>query len=328
MRRSCLSFWSLLVTALLSATVMAADLDEQYLRSAVTAMNQANVYIRDGQFITAEALLSRAVERFPRDQELRVQFAEFYLARERWGAAQLQLKKAQEFGTRPDIENHLRQLDERFEKLTSSYNRSFSLAQRATDDGFYDTAIAIANISIQKYPNRDALYNERARALLEKGQLDAAENDAMRATQLNPKNEEAFRLVEAIRARRQAQTSEELQEWISIAKDKVGDFIVTFLALFMAFVTNSLIAPVMLRIKLNNARRLFEKGNYDEFTDLIEGLLDEENFAPIRTNFQFLLNQKTYDEAREILNKYVNTPDRLPTLLRILERENEKLAAG
>ncbi|MEM7364589.1 MAG: tetratricopeptide repeat protein [Pseudomonadota bacterium] len=305
-----------------------AAVDDEHLRTAASAMNQANVYIQEQRFITAEALLSKAVERFPDNQDLRVQFGEFYLAREQWGAAQVQLEAAQMFGTRPDIEKHLNDLDERFEKLTSSYNRSFSYAQRATNDGFFDTTIAITDIAIQKYPDRDALYNERARALLEKGLLDEAENDAMRATQLNPKNEEAFRLVEAIRARRQAQTSEELQEWISIAKDKVGDFIVTFLALFMAFVTNSLIEPVMLRIKLNNARRLFDKGDYDEFTDLIEGLLDEENFSPIRKNFQFLLNQKSYDEARDILNKYVNTPDRLPTLLRILERENEKLAAN
>ena len=316
-----------MVLALLPIVTSAADSEEQYLRTAVTAMNQANVYIRNEQYITAEALLSSAVERFPDNQDLRVLFGEFYIARERWGAAQNQLDKAQEFGTRPDIEKHLDDLDARFEKLTSSYNRAFSYTQRATDDGFYDTAIAIADVAIQKYPDRDGLYNERARALLEKGQLDNAENDAMRATQLNPKNEEAFRLVEAIRARRQAQTSEELQEWISIAKDKVGDFIVTFLALFMAFVTNSLIAPIMLRFKLNNARRLFEKGNYDEFTDLIEGLLDEENFSPIRKNFQFLLNQKSYDEARDILNKYVNTPERLPTLPRILEREHEKFAA-
>ena len=117
---------------------------------------------------------------------------------------------------------------------------------------------------------------------------------------------------------------EELAEWISIAKDKVGDFIVTFLALFAAFVTNSLIAPVILRYKLNRSRRSFERGEYDEFTDLMEALLDLEHFGPIRTNFQFLLDRRTYEEAKEILNSYVNTVERLPTLLRILEREHEK----
>ena len=46
---------------------------------------------------------------------------------------------------------------------------------------------------------------------------------------------------------------------------------------------------------------------------------------PLRANFRFLLAQKSYPEAKELLNKYVNTLERLPTLLRILERENEKL---
>ncbi|MFT7384998.1 MAG: hypothetical protein ACI90G_002586, partial [Urechidicola sp.] len=114
-------------------------------------------------------------------------------------------------------------------------------------------------------------------------------------------------------------------EWISIAKDKVGDFIVTFLALFAAFLTSSLLSPVALRLKLVRARKAFELGNYDDFTDLIEGLLDEENFVPLRANFRFMLAQKTYPEAQNILNKYVNTLERLPTLLRILKRENEKL---
>ena len=160
--------------------------------------------------------------------------------------------------------------------------------------------------------------------MYETGQLDRAEIAFRIALGINPQNEVARSFVETIRATETAQTSEEMAEWISIAKDKVGDFIVTFLALFTAFATNSLIAPLILQYKLSRSRRSFERGEYDEFTDLMEALLDLEHFGPIRTNFQFLLHQRTYEEAKTILNSYVNTVERLPTLLRILEREHEK----
>ena len=148
----------------------------------------------------------------------------------------------------------------------------------------------------------------------------------MQALKINPQNTIAQSFIEDIRNIDEAQTSEELAEWISIAKDKIGDFVVTFLALFAAFLVNSFIAPLHLKLRLNRSRRSLEQGDYDEFTDLMEGLLDLEDFAPIRKNFQFLLGKVTYEEAKEILNRYVNTLDRLPTLLRILEREHEKLS--
>ena len=69
----------------------------------------------------------------------------------------------------------------------------------------------------------------------------------------------------------------------------------------------------------------FEGGDYDEFTDLIEGLLDQEKFAMLRSNFRFVLHNKSYDDAKEILQRFVVTPERLPSLLHILDREHEKM---
>jgi tetratricopeptide (TPR) repeat protein len=225
----------------------------------------------------------------------------------------------------PRLEVLLAKVRQRFEKFTVNKNMAVVVLQKETDAGNYATAIAVARLALQKFPDDELLYTAYGRALLEALQLDEAELALRTALQLNPKNVEARKLIEEIRATAEAQTSEEMAEWISIAKDKVGDFIVTFLALFAAFLTSSLLSPVALRLKLVRARKAFELGNYDDFTDLIEGLLDEENFVPLRANFRFMLAQKTYPEAQNILNKYVNTLERLPTLLRILKRENEKL---
>ena len=197
-------------------------------------------------------------------------------------------------------------------------------AQKYIDAGDYQSATILSSRAISTFGDNDVLYQLKGEALYKLGQHEDAEIEFRNALSSNPLNDVAKRYIEEIRSTKEAATSAELAEWISIAKDKVGDFIVTFLALFAAFVVNNLIAPITLQLKLNRARRLCERGDYDEFTDLIEGLLDLENFAPIRTNFQFLLRQKSYEEAQEILNKYVNTLDRLPTLLRILEREYER----
>jgi tetratricopeptide (TPR) repeat protein len=242
-----------------------------------------------------------------------------------FGEAELLLQKALAIRNSPLLDGLLFEIRQRYEKFTVNKNMAVIVLQKETDAGNYPTAIAVGRLAVQKFPNDELLYTAYGRALLEALQLDEAELALRTALQLNPKNVEARKLIEEIRATAEAQTSEEMAEWISIAKDKVGDFIVTFLALFAAFITSSLLSPVILSFKLRRARKSFEQGNFDDFTDLIEGLLDEENFVPLRANFRFLLAQKSYPEAQRILNKYVNTLERLPTLLRILERENEKL---
>ena len=55
------------------------------------------------------------------------------------------------------------------------------------------------------------------------------------------------------------------------------------------------------------------------------GLLDNEEFSPLRANLRHVLRHKTSDEVRQILDKRVVTVDRLPSLLRFLEREHEKM---
>ena len=111
---------------------------------------------------------------------------------------------------------------------------------------------------------------------------------------------------------------------MSIAKDKFGDFVVTFLALLTAFIFNSAFAPLWMRYRLFRARRAFVSGDYD-FADAIEALLDQEDFSPLRENFRILLKSNSYESIKEIFEYHIMTADRLPTLLRILEREHEKL---
>ncbi len=299
--------------------------DEKYLVSPRAAIVQAQKLIEQGQRPTAENHLKTARQRFPNSSELTIVFADFYFELERWGAAEKLYESVRSASPSEHISGRLEDISQRYERATASINMAVIIMQKDIDAGRFATAIAIGKVAIKKFPQADVILKETGQALYMSGELNEAEVTFRRALQINPFNAEARAYVEEIRSTEQAQTSREFQEWISIAKDKVGDFIVTFLALFFAFVVNSAIAPIVLAWKLYRARRMVERDNYEEFTDLIEGLLDLENFAPLRHNFRFLLNRRSYGEAQEILNRHVSNLDCLPTLLRILEREHEKM---
>ena len=277
------------------------------------------------EYRQAETQIRQLLDKQPKNQPLLTIYARLLESQGRLGEAEQTARQGLNLGADAELSNLLNKISTRLDKYASSQNQAGVRADKYIGEGDYQTAIAIANRAIAQWPDKDIFYQFKGEALYKANDLEQAEVTLRKALQINPLNAVAKSYVEEIRTTNQAQTSEELAEWISIAKDKVGDFVVTFLALFAAFVVNSLIAPLTLRIKLNRARRSFEQGDYDEFTDLIEGLLDLENFGPIRSNFQFVLKHKSLEEAQEILNKYVNTLERLPTLLRILEREHERL---
>ncbi len=291
----------------------------------VSTIARANQLIADDRPREALGILRAARDQAPNDLLLMESEAQLLLDMGRWVDA----KAVANLPRRPSaklvaISN---EVDEKLKKSISSYKRAIIIIQKKMDVEDFTTVIALTDLGLVKYPARQVDFHLlKGEALYKSKNLDEAELELRKALKIDPMNDVARSYIEEIRDTQEAQTSTELAEWILIAKDKVGDFIVTFLALFAAFLVNSAIEPILLRIKLNRARKSFEDGDYDAFTDLIEGLLDEENFAVLRANFRIVLNLKGYTEAKEILNAHVVTMERLPTLLRILEREHEKMS--
>lgn len=218
-------------------------------------------------------------------------------------------------------------IETKLQKLLLSDKLVTVIVQKRMDLHDFDTAILVLDRALTVFPNKKAdFFTLKGEALYKQNRLGQAEEEFRKALNINPLNPVAKGYVTEIRTTLEAQTSTALAEWISIAKDKLGDFVVTFLALFTAFAVNSLIAPITLRIRLMQARRSFEMGDYDDFADLLETLLDKEDFKPLRQNFRSLLRSGDYHNIRSIFEKHVMTLERLPTLLRILEREHEKLS--
>lgn len=217
-------------------------------------------------------------------------------------------------------------IESKLKKILISDKLVTVVVQKRMDLHDFETVILILDRALRQFPEKRAdFFTLKGEALYKQNRLEIAEEEFMKALNINPLNPVAKGYVTEIRTTLEAQTSTSLAEWISIAKDKLGDFIVTFLALFTAFAVNSLVAPISMKIRLMQARRSFEAGDYDDFADLLEMLLDQEDFKPLRQNCRLLLRTVEYEEIRAIFEKHIMTLERLPTLLRILERENEKL---
>lgn len=286
---------------------------------------EINQLITDGSQRKALKQLRSVREQSPRDVSLIEMEAQLLLDMGRWIDAKAIANRPRKPSVR--LVTISDEVDNKLKKSISSFKRAIITVQKKIEVEDFTTAIALSDLGLVKYPARQVDFHLlKGEALYKNTSLDEAELELRKALKIDPMNDVARSYIEEIRDTQEAQTSTELAEWILIAKDKVGDFIVTFLALFAAFLVNSAIEPLLLRIKLNRARKSFEDGDYDAFTDLVEGLLDEENFTILRANFRIVLNLKGYDEARKILNAHVATMERLPTLLRILEREHEKMS--
>jgi hypothetical protein len=217
-------------------------------------------------------------------------------------------------------------LDSRLNRILMNDKIVTVFVQKRIELQDFDTAILILDRALPRYPARDAdFYTLKGEALYKKNDLPGAEEQFREALKLNPLNPVAKAYVSEIRSTLEAQTSTAWAEFVSIAKDKFGDFVVTFLALLTAFIFNSAFAPLWMRYRLFRARRAFVSGDYDDFADAIEALLDQEDFSPLRENFRILLKSNSYESIKEIFEYHIMTADRLPTLLRILEREHEKL---
>ena len=231
--------------------------------------------------------------------------------------------------TRSDVAGLGVQVQRAFRRIVSSEKRAIIFVQKRIELQDFETAIAVTDLALLAFPDRQAdFYTLKGEALYKMNALQVAESEFMRALQIDPLNPVAKSYVTEIRTTLEAQTSTALAEWIRIAKDKVGDFIVTFLALFTAFLMNSLLSPLSMRLRLLRARRAFDAGNYDDFADAVERLLDQEDFKPLRHNFRLLLRKRPYEDVKAIFEAHVMTEERLPTLLRILRREHDRMLAG
>ncbi len=318
-------YLGLISLLLLSFGLFAAETNDPNLASAEVAKAYAEKLTEEGEINRAVSFMERAIKEFKDSTVLRTTFLTILMDDKRYGRAEVLVDEMSRRNRNGNLAEYKDTILAYYENSTSGLNKAVIIIGKKVEQGDFKTAIRLSQFADERYPQNETILAYWGEALYKDNQIEEAEAVFRKALAVDPLNTVANQYIGTIRDILEKRQSQEAALWINIAKDKVGDFIVTFLALFAAFLVNNMMAPLMLQFKLNQARRLCERGNYDEFTDLIEGLYDQEDFAPLRSNFRFLLNHTNYEESKEILKKYVNTEERLPSLLRILEREHEKM---
>lgn len=196
-------------------------------------------------------------------------------------------------------------------------------AQILIDSGEYKNAIDHLDRATKQYPDNDILLALYGDALYENRQIVEAEVAFRRALEINPLNALAARRIEVIRSISDASVSEQAQQLEELTLDKLFDLI----AMAMAFALGTVLSKYLRKFTdwnfMRRSRKLFLKGDYDDFVDLLEIQLSTNELKPLRRSISFMQQHMTKDEILELLNRYVNTEDNLHTLTRMVRLSNE-----
>ena len=199
-----------------------------------------------------------------------------------------------------------------------SARRATVYAQQLVDSGETTQAVQFLEQALAKFPGDDNLHTLYGEALWDAKEPERAEAAFRQALTINPQNTVAKNFVEVIRAIRNASVSEDVQLFESVVWDKVGDIAVLAIGFFLGSVLSGIFRKFTERRYAAHAKRLFKIGQYDEFADVLEIQLAENNLRPLRRSLAFMLENKSLDECIEIFSQYVNTEENLNTLTRMI----------
>ena len=196
-------------------------------------------------------------------------------------------------------------------------------AQQMIESGRLEEAIIYLEKARLAHANNDLILALYGQALYENKQISQAEMYFMAALKVNPLNTVAKSYIEVIRETSAASISEDLQQLEEVTWDKVGDLVVIAFAFMLGGTLNNLIKRISNSRFSLKSRRLFLKGYYEDFADVLEIQLSTNELRPLRHSLNFMLKHKSMDESIKILEHHVNSNSNLETLVRMIRLSNE-----
>ncbi|WP_440905768.1 hypothetical protein ACMZOO_05740 [Catenovulum sp. SX2] len=215
---------------------------------------------------------------------------------------------------------------ESFDKYLKSETRVVVQAQKFIEAGEFDKAELLTSQALKRYADNDMIYALQGEALYLAKKFGPAEARFMQALNLNPLNTVAKKYIEEIRTTSELSESVLSQEWKSVARDKIGDFIVLVIGIWLGTTLNSIGAKVARWRFRSHSKKLFLANDFDDFADLLEIQLSSNELKPLRESMAFMLRHKTLEESIAILEEYVNRPDHLETFVRMLKSDAKRMA--
>lgn len=196
-------------------------------------------------------------------------------------------------------------------------------AQQLIENGEFDQAKTYLIEALDNYPDNSVILALYGQALYENKEIEEAELQFMDALRIDPLNSLAKDYVEVIRATSSASVSEQTQLIEEVAWDKLGDLIVTACAFMLGSMLSSYVRQFSSWRFSVKSRRLFLKGDYNDFADLLEIQLTTNELKPLRQSLRFMLDHKSLEQVIEILNTHVNSEDNLRTFERMIRLNHE-----
>lgn len=211
------------------------------------------------------------------------------------------------------------------DKYLKSEKRAGIYAQKFIDSGEYYKANELLEKAVLKYSDKDWIIALRGEALFLSKNIDESEEYFMKALSINQQNEVAKKYIEEIRNIRALSVSQDLQEWILIAKDKSADFVVLVLGIWLGTTINTIATKIRKWNENRTRPKLFSNESYQEYSDILVNNLIDNNIDEVREAARFMLKEKTFDECVEILNLNVDRKQYLEDLIRILEIQDQNI---
>lgn len=196
-------------------------------------------------------------------------------------------------------------------------------AQKFIDAGEYRAALNILSDGVRQFPSNDIVLALNGEAHYLSGNIEEAERYFMSALLINAHNEVAKKYIEEIRDVKTLSVSEESQEWVSIARDKFGDFIILVIGIWLGTTLNSFGSGIKRWRDDVNSKKHFDDGDYVAFTDRLEMQASEHNIAALRKNIDYMLSKKSIDEAKLIVEDFADSEDNVRMFLRMIERHEK-----
>ncbi|PCI62797.1 MAG: hypothetical protein COB35_02550 [Gammaproteobacteria bacterium] len=199
-------------------------------------------------------------------------------------------------------------------------------AQMQVEAGEFTSAIKYLAKATAEHPNVDVLFALYGQALYEHKDISLAEVQFRQALKINPLNTVAKSYIELIRATQDATTSEKSKQFTDISFDKIGDLIAMALAFLVASIINRYLITLSAWRYSWKSKMLFLKGDFDDFTDLLEIQIANNSLKSLRHSLNFMLQHKSPEEVIEILELYVNTEDNFKILKRMIIQDAKRMA--
>lgn len=177
---------------------------------------------------------------------------------------------------------------------------------------------------VTRYPDSDWLRGLYGRALYLEGKLDMAEDQFQQALDINRDNPIAKALIKEVRQTKDLLKDKELDEWVGLGKDKLGDLVVIIVGVWLGTMMTMLSQRFALLFKRSHFDKALRREDWDVVTDILENLIANWKKRELRKNLELMLDRLPQERVREIIIKYVDDPQKENDLLHFLDKLHAK----